>query len=98
MFEGELAGIARHIIPVALVDWPTKVGRPSVPVTESRLSDAGLDRGDQRIVDQKALVVANLGAAAGERGRAEGERRQDAGSETETHGCETPDRRAGRRA
>ena len=82
--EGELLGLARQIIPVALVELADE-GRPAQRSGHRfAIVDAGLDRRHQSLVEHVALMVADRGAAA-QRGRAKHGRKREAGSLPEAH-------------
>jgi hypothetical protein len=78
--EGELLGLARDIIPIALVELAGEGGAPKRPLHRFAIVDPRLDRGDQHRIDDIAAMLANGGAAAGEgRGEADGEKGANAG-------------------
>ena len=61
--EGELAGVARDIIPVVLIELADEARPAERPDHRIAGIDAGLDRGDQLVVENGALMVDDARAA-----------------------------------
>jgi hypothetical protein len=86
LVEAVIAVLAGDIIPVTLVELADEAGAAKRRDDRIAIVGAGLDRGDQRLIDQLALMVAHLGAGGGgEKGGAEQHRQGGALSEAGVH-------------